>query len=482
VALGLLFGLALIVIGWRYDRAGWHVFSRMLTGAGTVVLYLATYSAFGFYRLLPQQAAGAFLLVIVVESLLLAVLYEASILGLMAVLGGLLTPLLMQSVRDEYKRCSSTLVAQRGRAGPADVSQLMAIGTVVFLGTQGSLAWHAKPSPKKLAWAIGVQAAVFALFIGQAVVVHVFRGRKASIEDLVRLVLIAGYWFAAAYLLLKPEYGMWMGSLALAMAALYASLAWLVLAKAPNSTRLLVTLLAIAVAHIAIALPIEADARFVSLGWAALAAALWWFGLRISAWPLRAIGGILGTLAVMRVVLWDSPYLVREPFLPIFNGYALPSLLVAALVIAAVLAGRRMANRYAAGESTLVEIASVAGVILALWVLSVDTYSWFVSRGALPDADIMRWRWAGQLALSALWAVYASALLALGFRLRRPHLRWIALALYAVTVGKVFLIDAKELGEFYRILAFFILAILLGAAAWAYQRLQPASRPEGEAS
>ena len=51
-----------------------------------------------------------------------------------------------------------------------------------------------------------------------------------------------------------------------------------------------------------------------------------------------------------------------------------------------------------------------------------------------------------------------------------------------MTVGKVFLIDAKELGEFYRILAFFILAILLGAAAWAYQRLQPASRPEGEAS
>ena len=141
-----------------------------------------------------------------------------------------------------------------------------------------------------------------------------------------------------------------------------------------------------------------------------------------------------------------------------------------------------MANRYLAGESTLVEIAAVAGAMLVWWVLSVDTYSWFVSRGALPDADIMRWRWAGQLALSALWAVYASALLALGFRLKRPHLRWLALGLYAVTVLKVFLIDAKELGEFYRILAFFILAILLGAAAWAYQRLQPALRPGGETS
>ena len=84
------------------------------------------------------------------------------------------------------------------------------------------------------------------------------------------------------------------------------------------------------------------------------------------------------------------------------------------------------------------------------------------------------------MALSILWAVYASVLLALGFRLGKPHLRWMALALYALTVAKVFLLDMAELREFYRILAFFILAILLGGAAWAYQRLQPTAKPKGE--
>ena len=485
VALGLMLGLALVAAGWRYECSGWHVFSRMLTGAGTVVLYLATYSAFGFYRLLPQQAAGAFLLVIVVESMLLAVLYEASVLGLMAVLGGLITPLLMQSERDEYQALFIYLaLLNTGVLVLLTFRNWMAIGTVAFLGTQGLYwLWHVQNyHPEKLAWAIGFQAAVCVMFVAQAMLVHVVRGRKAGVEDLVRLVLVAGFWFAAAYLLLRPEHDMWMGSLALAMAALYVALAWLVLARAPSSARLLLTLLALGIAHIAVALPIEADARFVSLGWAALAAALWWFGLRISAWPLRAMAGVLGALAAMRVVLWDSPYLVREPFLPIFNGYALPSLVVAALVIFGVLAGRRFARRYAAGESALVESAAVVGVALVWWVLSVDMYGWFVSRGALPGADITRWRWGGQMALSALWAVYASGLLALGFRLRRPHLRWIALGLYALTVAKVFLFDMAELREFYRILAFFILAILLGAAAWAYQRLQPAARPGGEGS
>jgi uncharacterized membrane protein len=173
--------------------------------------------------------------------------------------------------------------------------------------------------------------------------------------------------------------------------------------------------------------------------------------------------------------------LVREPFLPILNGYALPSLLVAAAVIGSVLVARRFIDRLMANERPLLEVAAVIGIVLVWWVLSVDTYGWFVSQGTRPDADIQRWRWAGHLALSALWAVYASVLLALGFRLGRAHLRWLALALYAVTVVKVFLFDMGQLAEFYRILAFFILAVLLGAAAWAYQRLQPpAARAEGE--
>jgi uncharacterized membrane protein len=52
-------------------------------------------------------------------------------------------------------------------------------------------------------------------------------------------------------------------------------------------------------------------------------------------------------------------------------------------------------------------------------------------------------------------------------------LRWTALSIYALTLGKVFLLDMAGLDQIYRIVAFFVLAILLGAAAWAYQRFQP---------
>ncbi len=78
VAIAEIVGVGLMVAGWKNYLKGWKRFSGMLNSVGTVVLYLATYSAFGFYGLLPQQHAGLFLAVIVIESMLIAILYDSS--------------------------------------------------------------------------------------------------------------------------------------------------------------------------------------------------------------------------------------------------------------------------------------------------------------------------------------------------------------------------------------------------------------------
>ena len=67
----------------------------------------------------------------------------------------------------------------------------------------------------------------------------------------------------------------------------------------------------------------------------------------------------------------------------------------------------------------------------------------------------------------------------IGFWRRLEKLRWLALALYALTVGKVLLLDMAGLQEFYRILAFFVVAVLLSIAGWAYHRVQLESKQSG---
>ena len=85
-------------------------------------------------------------------------------------------------------------------------------------------------------------------------------------------------------------------------------------------------------------------------------------------------------------------------------------------------------------------------------------------------------------ALSAAWTVYAALLLWAGFRLNHALTRWAALAVFAVTVAKVFLFDLSGLDGLFRILAFLILSVVLAAAAWGYQKFQAyfrAAAPEG---
>jgi uncharacterized membrane protein len=117
-------------------------------------------------------------------------------------------------------------------------------------------------------------------------------------------------------------------------------------------------------------------------------------------------------------------------------------------------------------------IAAVVCALLPWLIVSVDLGTYFEMRSA-GSSDEFDWRRLAQMSLSAWWSVYAAVLLSLGFRARLAWLRWTALGLFALTVLKVFLYDMSGLDQIYRIVAFFVLAILLGFAAWAYQRVQP---------
>jgi uncharacterized membrane protein len=194
VAVGVLAGAGLLFGGWKYHRRNWRVFSQMLSSAGVVVLYLAVFSAFGYYQLVPQRVAGAFMLAVIVESALLAVLYRAPALAWMSLIGGLLTPLLMESESDQYQALFVYLAAlSAGTVVLAHWKNWFGMGTVALLGVQGIfwLWYHGNYHPEKLGWAIGFQAAVYGLFIAHSLAAHVFSPRRANYEDLFRLLVNA---------------------------------------------------------------------------------------------------------------------------------------------------------------------------------------------------------------------------------------------------------------------------------------------------
>jgi hypothetical protein len=72
--------------------------------------------------------------------------------------------------------------------------------------------------------------------------------------------------------------------------------------------------------------------------------------------------------------------------------------------------------------------------------------------------------------ISILWTSFAIGLLVAGIRHRVRELRYVGLGLFAVVGLKVFFSDLDSLDQFYRIIAFILLGVLILFAAFLYLR------------
>ena len=117
----------------------------------------------------------------------------------------------------------------------------------------------------------------------------------------------------------------------------------------------------------------------------------------------------------------------------------------------------------------------VAINIYALAALSMELWDYFGRSQSLEASPHL----AQQLSLSLLWICYGAALLFAGMKKQMSVLRWQALALIGIVVGKVFLFDLSFLDRFYRIVSFFVLGLALLAVSFLYQRKLAASKGQG---
>jgi uncharacterized membrane protein len=521
VTLGIVAAAGLCVGGYVCHQARRWLFGQMLTAAGVSLLYLTTFSAFGYYHLIPQERAAVYLVVVVLEAAGLALLYQAPAIALMAVVGGLLTPILLHADQDRYvglflylglldvgvvlltlarswgvrrgvwgaktEEPSTPTLPHDSRPTPHAARAWELVAPVALLGTQGLFwLWYATwYHPEKLGAALLFQGAIFGLFLLHDLLATGLSGQRASWLVLVDVVLEPLLFATAGYVLLDEDFHAWLAPLAVGMAIVYTALAWWLLNWKRADQRLVLVVVAIGMGFVAIALGLRGEAGWVALGWAVQGVALSIFGMRIRSVPLRGMGAVFLTLAVGRLVFVDTPWGGREPFVFLFNSYGLPGLTIAGCLLGAAAFSRR----WLTGPDPLNEagrwLAGLGGAVLLWFVLSFEVYQSVAPHRyawADPTGDPTR---LASMCLSVFWAVYAAVVLGVGFWLASRPVRSIALGLFALTMAKVVLIDMAGLPGIYRVAAFFVLAVMMGIGAWVYQRaggLDEAVNPEkGEA-
>ncbi len=142
-------------------------------------------------------------------------------------------------------------------------------------------------------------------------------------------------------------------------------------------------------------------------------------------------------------------------------------IVIAGLLLVYVLAGVIGKNGTATEQRNSMRrsMAGFAAVLtlLCMGTLEIDRYFTLYFPGANPVL-------ARAVGFSIFWSLFAIGCVVAGFAARVAALRYFGLALFAVTLGKVVIVDMAEVSTGYRILSFMALGLLLLGTSVVYGR------------
>ena len=450
VLTGLVLGLAMVAGGIRLaGRAPYRAPAQSLVAVGIGIVYLSLYAAHALYGLVGAPATFVALAVATAVGFATALRLDSRALAVLATLGGLLTPVILNTDTDAAGALFTYLAildlgvlllsARQGWPG---------LALLAFAGTQilywGWLdRWY---RPDRLPVAFGWATAFFLAFAAW--------GRSGGADErtsgairLGRALVILGapaLYFAAARRILDDPSGRRLAVLALALAGLY-----LVLARAAaRSERPRVAWLhrAVALAFLAVAPAVTFGRHGLVIAWSVVGLVLLLGGLALNTRGLRAGGLVISALAWGR---WFSAlgedagragtFLIAHPGLS-----ATLAIIVTAVIGALAYRARERGEALAGWESYARPILLVVAVGSAALLVTVELGQYRTLAIPPPYVPVVQ---------SVVWMLATMVLLALARTDRTRILFGVATLLLLALVGEA----------------------LGGTDRWA--RLQPSLRP-----
>jgi hypothetical protein len=281
---------------------------------------------------------------------------------------------------------------------------------------------------------------------------------RRAIEPHLAAVIASGcfFWFARDAMT-RGGHGDIIGVLPVGEAVVLVVLLIALLRTEDGGERLLSRLALVAAAalgFITLAIPLQLEKQWITIGWALEGAALIWLYRRIPhrglvAWSAALLAAVFVRLAANRAVLSYHPMSSHAIVNWYFYSYAVcaTSFFVAAALVPA---GERIFRRAAAS----------CGTALLFLLVNIEIADYY-SKGSTLTFNFFSSSLGQDLTYTISWAIFALAMLAAGLVLRAKAVRIAAIVLLLVTVLKCFLHDLSRLGGLYRVGSLLGLAVSL---------------------
>lgn len=482
VLIGLFAGVGFIAWSERFKRQGYANFAYSLKAIGSGILYLSLWAAFSLFHLMPAGVAFAAMVLVTAVNGFMAWIEDAELLAVYSIAGGLSTPLLVSTgANHEISLFSYLLMLNLATLGLVILrpwSRLLFgtfTGTVMFFSGW----WFQYYSPQQFGRTAFSACCFFLVFAFAPRLIRIDdRENGGSKWDRLAGVLMpvanAAFGFLAFYAMFDRSNTEWAGPwIAVAFAAFY-----LLLLRLPGRGILRATPsilsdlhLTIAVVFLALAIPLKAHGRWLTVGWLIQGAALLWVSSRIRSQLLKGLALLCLALGLAALLIINTPASTTPLLNERFATYCVAIAVFAGTARLASLTPSEEDEQQALRWSTIAAgaVLLVNALILIAISLEIHNYWWF-TRWAGQSQPMHDYKIYAQFSYSALFMAYGATLLGIGVWRQSAFVRWQALVLVAVAIGKVFLIDVRELSQGYSILSFLGLGALLLGVSFIYQR------------
>ncbi len=480
VALAYVAAAALLIAGELFRQRSLALFGLYLIGAGIAVLYFSTYAAFQIYDLIGQTVAFGLMVLVTALAGALSLVYDTKWLAVLGIIGGFLTPVVLSTGVDNQVALMTYMVILSG--GILVVGAFKQWSLLTYLGFVFTwmlfAGWYARHYAEPKFWVTTVFLNVFFLIYTLVPFAYYFLRvspqRIAGFFITVPNAFIAlGFSFAMIRAYASLEF---VSVVTVSYAALFFGLATYLRRRHQANVQAFILLLAKGQLFLVVTIPILFSANWITVFWAVQAVALLWAALRLGDQRLRGGALVLMSLATLKFLLYDYTVVFELRVVDLYypRGFALDLVergITSAAVLATLFLGGRMSKAGGLDDpdwrrSPPAMLFGSFAVVLFI-TLNIEVAALF--HEFVPQARFA--------SISVLWTLFSVVLMALGFLRNQAFLRWCSLALFAVTVGKVFLRDMANVNTPYRILSFLVLGLMLVGVSFLYHRFKAHIRP-----
>jgi uncharacterized membrane protein len=483
VLLGIGLGLGMLAAGEVTFRKDWSRLSQAVSGGGVAVLYLSVWAAFGRYGLIGPPEAFTGLALVAFAGGFLALRYDAMALAVLSTVGGLANPLFLGGgFEHPIGILAYIVVIDLAVVGLGYFRGWRALDHLALWGTWILFAFYVGGNElEEGLFGSGnpandgpfAFATIFFVLFTSLPVIRRAAGAKTSNDasDLMLMVVNALAYTTMAYFLLSDEgdiagiaHEQWQGPTMLLASGVYAAAGLFLRIRKPDDPLMAPASFGFSLAFLAAWAPVELEPSLVPAAWAlqgalclGLARSRVWTGIRLPGLALSAMSVVYLLGLSGRADFYDVPSVIVSA-----TSFAMVAQIVALGVSAWTLVDAQEDWARATGHA----LAIATGMLTMLW-LTMEVLAYFhrIHPGTAGEQGL-------QFALTAVWGLYATALLIAGIVTRSLGARVFGIVVFGITLFKLLFQDVWMLDTLYRTVVFLGMGAALLACSVMYHRLK----------